>query len=310
MAVTRYYTVQNLILGQRLNSDPRINYTVSALGSVEGTVEGQSLANSYRYKPYGSTLARSGPHQDPKFLWIGTRGYRSSGLISEHLYVRSRHYSSVLARWNSVDGLWPNQRPYAYSLCSPLTRFDPSGLCPPLVSALGGPIACQAWDLLSKAVGTRKKATGRRAGDINRAMKKNPCSKPTVEMACIAMACSFKTVHDFYEMFKDILPNTWKDLLKTASKQYGEEMPTPEACCAQASNPFRDPATFPGIVGALCSGTDLDGWLPEVCAEKHKNDSDNGNNNCTACCGEQFKDSGGNLYSLCLTVCDRRIPDD
>ncbi len=48
-----------------------------ALGSVTGTLNAsQAVVNTYRYKPYGELLAKTGAGLDPRILW---GGYRASG---------------------------------------------------------------------------------------------------------------------------------------------------------------------------------------------------------------------------------------
>ena len=59
MAVTKYLTVDGMILGEVTNGVMR-NYGTDALGSVVATYIGGAQENTYRYKPYGELLAKSG----------------------------------------------------------------------------------------------------------------------------------------------------------------------------------------------------------------------------------------------------------
>lgn len=104
------------------------NYGTDALGSVVATYSNGALENTYAYKPYGATLAKTGTATDPSFLWNGGSGYRSATLPAIGFYVRRRHYSSAASQWSSVDGLWPRNQPYLYSDASPTLMVDPTGL--------------------------------------------------------------------------------------------------------------------------------------------------------------------------------------
>jgi len=128
MAVTDYITVEGMILGEVTNGVMR-SYGTDALGSVVATYTGGALGNTYRFKPYGSLLAKTGSAIDPFFLWNGASGYRSTGSGPSH-YVRSRHYSFNIRQWTTVDSFWPEEHAYVYAWDSPLIRNDPSGrLC-------------------------------------------------------------------------------------------------------------------------------------------------------------------------------------
>lgn len=77
MGVTSYYSFSGEILGEETNGVRR-DYLTDALGSVTATVTGAgAVENTYRYKPYGETLAKTGAGSDPKFLWNGTHGYKT-----------------------------------------------------------------------------------------------------------------------------------------------------------------------------------------------------------------------------------------
>jgi hypothetical protein len=109
----KYYTVEGEIIGERSEAG-RINYGVDALGSVTSTMAGDSVQNTYAYKPYGALLSKTGTGADPSFLWVGTPGYRYTGRSHSDYYVRARHYDSTTGRWSTVDPLWPFQPQYGY----------------------------------------------------------------------------------------------------------------------------------------------------------------------------------------------------
>lgn len=104
-------------------------YGTDALGSVIATYDNTGKTeNTYRYKPCGGLLAKTGTTADPLFTWAGSLGYRQTGRGYSDLYVRARHYSAGLGVWTTVDPLWPGSAPYGYSQGSPVGFSDPSGL--------------------------------------------------------------------------------------------------------------------------------------------------------------------------------------
>jgi len=130
MATTNYHTVDRVILGQTA-SGVRTQFLSDALGSVTCTVaDDGSTQNTYRYKPYGGALAKTGVASDPKFAWVGGWGYRTCRSAMPSHYVRARHYDSSLSTWSSIDKLWPSVKPYAYAGLQPISRLDPTGLAP------------------------------------------------------------------------------------------------------------------------------------------------------------------------------------
>ncbi|MCW5941947.1 MAG: hypothetical protein KIS66_06930 [Fimbriimonadaceae bacterium] len=128
MPVTNYHTVNGRTIGETTDG-VRTDYLTDALGSVTATVDqSQNVLNTYRYKPYGGLLAKTGSSPDPKFLWTGDTGSRTTGLAYFEQYNRARHYGSMQAGWTSVDPLWPTTSTYSYSLASPTSFIDASGL--------------------------------------------------------------------------------------------------------------------------------------------------------------------------------------
>jgi hypothetical protein len=127
MAVTNYITINGKIHGE-VTGAVATGYATDALGSVVATVDNTgSVANTYRYKPYGTTLAKTGAGADPKSQWVGSWGYRFTGRSQSESYVRARHYGQKSGVWTTVDLLWPEQPAYSYSRCMPTILFDPTG---------------------------------------------------------------------------------------------------------------------------------------------------------------------------------------
>ena len=132
MAVTNYYAVNAELLGEKTVGSSRIDYLTDALGSVTATLnQSAQVVNTYRYKPYGTQLAKTGTGADPAFTWVGSQGYRQTSRKFADVYVRARHYSASTARWTTTDPLrWfsDDASAYAYANSNPLTYTDPSGL--------------------------------------------------------------------------------------------------------------------------------------------------------------------------------------
>ena len=141
MAVTNYITANGMLVGE-MTGGVMTAYGPDALGSVVATYSGTSLQNTYQYKPYGATLAKTGTAADPKFLWNGGSGYRATSLAFSSFYVRRRHFATSPAIWTTSDPVWPNQRAYGYASGRTVLFSDPSGLAPQRVPAGGFRCGC------------------------------------------------------------------------------------------------------------------------------------------------------------------------
>lgn len=129
MAVTNYYTMDGEIVGEKTGAGARVDYLTDALGSVVGTVnQSAQVVNTYRYKPFGGLLAKTGVGNDPAFQWVGNQGYRNTGKKWSDVYVRARHDDTVTGRWTTADRLWPTEPAYIYCNDQPITVVDRSGL--------------------------------------------------------------------------------------------------------------------------------------------------------------------------------------
>lgn len=126
----RYHTVNGMLIGETSNGVRR-GYLPDALGSAVATVDDNgSIENTYRYKPYGSLLAKTGTAADPRFLWAGTSGYRTNSGVCTDIYVRTRHYCTFHGSWTSPDPLWPAEPVLVYCDSNPTSVTDPMGLAP------------------------------------------------------------------------------------------------------------------------------------------------------------------------------------
>lgn len=132
MPVTNYYSVNGQVVGEQPVGNPsaRLDYLTDALGSVTATVnQSAQVENTYRYKPCGVRLAKTGAGSDPAFQWVGSWGYRQTSKSYADTYVRARHYSSATARWISRDpiGYGDGMNLFAYAGNNPVLLKDPSG---------------------------------------------------------------------------------------------------------------------------------------------------------------------------------------
>ena len=129
MGVTSYYSFGGEIIGEETGGVRR-DYLTDALGSVTATVTGAGVVeNTYRYKPYGEQLAKTGTGGDPKFLWNGRTGYRQMNNPFSSIYVRARHYATSSGRWTTGfrGGLIRSVNDYLYALANPLEYVEPTG---------------------------------------------------------------------------------------------------------------------------------------------------------------------------------------
>lgn len=76
------------------------------------------------YWPYGEIRTSTGTNPSP-WAFVGLFGYLRES--SARTYVRARYYRQELARWMSVDPLWPRQSPFRYGNNNPANELDPSG---------------------------------------------------------------------------------------------------------------------------------------------------------------------------------------
>jgi|GEM_PF-5507846 len=127
MGVTNCFSANGVLLGED-GPNGKADYLTDALGSVCTTVnQVGAVLNTYRYKPSGSQLSKTGSSPDPAFLWVGTMGYRATALSWSGTYVRRRHYSTESGAWTTVDPFWPAESAYVYVNGRPCLDIDPTG---------------------------------------------------------------------------------------------------------------------------------------------------------------------------------------
>ncbi|MDI9640045.1 hypothetical protein QM565_30515 [Geitlerinema splendidum] len=135
MAVTDYLSIDGQVYGHSVAGDPSKTtyYTLDALGSVVATTDNKgNVLNTYEYKPFsGEVLQKTGTAPDPRFMWNGSHGYRTTNLPQQQFlthYVRARHYQGMTAALTSVDPLWPQEPAYRYVGNMVTSAVDPSGM--------------------------------------------------------------------------------------------------------------------------------------------------------------------------------------
>jgi len=120
-----YTTINGEIVLEKRNGVPS-DYIPDALGSTIALLSGtHQITDSWTYWPNGQVRARTGTNPTPH-TFCGTVGYHSD-IVDDFTYVRARDLRVSLARWQAVDPLWPDLRPYSYVGSNPTTFPDPSG---------------------------------------------------------------------------------------------------------------------------------------------------------------------------------------
>jgi RHS repeat-associated protein len=137
-----YTTINGEIVSENRNGVPS-DYIPDALGSTIALLsDTHQITDSWTYWPNGQVRTRTGTNPTPH-TFCGTVGYHSD-LVDNLTYVRARLLRPGLARWQTVDPLWPVQLAYTYAAGSPTTFFDRLGLevlclqtCAPCMECVG-----------------------------------------------------------------------------------------------------------------------------------------------------------------------------
>jgi RHS repeat-associated protein len=115
----RFYTMNSQMMAYDSGGVTK-DFLTDHLGSITAEID-QTQTRTYdtRYSAYGRNLWSTGTGCG--FGWVGSYGYRETGLFHMSHYVRARHYSYVTGNWSTVDPLWPSQASYGYVRCRPTT---------------------------------------------------------------------------------------------------------------------------------------------------------------------------------------------
>lgn len=158
MAMSAVYTTVGGMLVEEVRGGTVTEYVPDPLGSLaQARNSAGSVVYSAEYWPYGEVRTETGTNPSP-WGFVGLLGYFRDAL--NRLYVRVRTYRPDLARWTSVDPLWPRQPAYTYVADNPTTYVDPSGLTPACVAcgiclgigAVGALLACSGSPDFSQCV--------------------------------------------------------------------------------------------------------------------------------------------------------------
>lgn len=127
MAVVRYTVANGEIIAEK-RGGVRKTYVPDPLGSTIALLDNtQTKTDTFSYWPYGEVQSRTGTTATP-FQFVGTLGYYRDA--TDRMYVRARYLRPNMARWQTVDPLWPNAEAFAYCAPNPVTLHDPTGLTP------------------------------------------------------------------------------------------------------------------------------------------------------------------------------------
>ncbi|MEQ1822861.1 MAG: RHS repeat-associated core domain-containing protein [Fimbriimonadaceae bacterium] len=125
MPTTTYTTIDGQIVSENRAGVQKF-YGPDPLGSVVTIYDTTgTVTDTFVYWPYGEIRTSTGSTATP-FKFCGTWGYYSDA--TGRLYVRARVYRDKIARWQTVDPLWPKLWAYKYCRNIPLYAVDPSGM--------------------------------------------------------------------------------------------------------------------------------------------------------------------------------------
>lgn len=103
------------------------DYVQDTLGSTIGLLDVTgTLVDRWEYWPNGEVIGRYGTNPTP-LTFLGAIGYFKD-IIDKLFYVRARHLRTDLARWLTLDPLWPNESAFGYARSRPTSVTDPMGL--------------------------------------------------------------------------------------------------------------------------------------------------------------------------------------
>ena len=121
----RFYTMNSQMMAYDEGGVTK-DFLTDHLGSITAEIN-QSQTRTYdtRYSAYGRNNWSTGTGCG--FGWVGSYGYRETGLFHMSHYVRARHYSYLTGGWSTVDPLWPDESAYGYVGGGSTLRTDRSG---------------------------------------------------------------------------------------------------------------------------------------------------------------------------------------
>jgi RHS repeat-associated protein len=122
----RFYSVNGQMMGYE-EGGVKKDFLTDHLGSITAEIDqNQNRTFETRYSAYGRNNWSTGTGCG--FGWVGSYGYRETGLFHMSHYVRARHYSYLTGNWSTVDPLWPRESSYRYVRGNPIAFIDSKGL--------------------------------------------------------------------------------------------------------------------------------------------------------------------------------------
>jgi RHS repeat-associated protein len=122
----RFYTMNSQMMAYDEGGVTK-DFLTDHLGSITAEInQAQTRTYDTRYSAYGRNNWSTGTGCG--FGWVGSYGYRETGLFHMSHYVRARHYSYLTGGWSTVDPLWPRESAYGYVSGRTSSKRDPSGL--------------------------------------------------------------------------------------------------------------------------------------------------------------------------------------
>ena len=126
MAAAVTYTNFGGMLVHENRGGVETEYVNDTLGSL---VECRDASGTKTYEatywPYGEIRTSTGTNPSP-WAFVGLLGYLRE--TSSRTYVRARYYRQEIARWMTVDPLWPRRKAFVYCRSVPTGWTDRSGL--------------------------------------------------------------------------------------------------------------------------------------------------------------------------------------
>ena len=121
----RFYSVNGQMMGYE-SGGVKKDFLTDHLGSITAEIDqNQNRTFETRYSAFGRNNWSTGTGCG--FGWVGSYGYRETGLFHMSHYVRARHYSYLTGGWSNVDAFWNIERAYCYVNGRPTNRTDRTG---------------------------------------------------------------------------------------------------------------------------------------------------------------------------------------
>ena len=129
--IARYTTQPTLhgeVISQERNGQTSYYHYDGEGNTLALTNDAGDVTDTFAYNAFGETTERTGSTVNP-FGYKGALGYYTNS-ETDDIYVRARMYEPKIARWTSIDPLWPEtaSNGFVYARNNPMRYVDPSGL--------------------------------------------------------------------------------------------------------------------------------------------------------------------------------------